>query len=103
MKVILKRRNSDIFAIGEFDTSTKAIIVKKGAVVSDAIHYTEKFRGSRTIEELRERYVVDRKTTQDITFNSASTAANFVTGGSTNGLIAWKTESGISIREAMKK
>jgi hypothetical protein len=40
---------------------------------------------------------------EDVIFKSASTAANFVTGSSTNGLTSWKTEEGKAIRGYYKK
>ena len=103
MKVILERKRSGVYAIGEFDPVSKTMVVKQGATVSSDIHYTEKFRGARTIEEFRNKYVVDGKTVMDVSFRSASTAANFVTGGSTNGLVAWKTEDCKPIREILGK
>ena len=36
---------------------------------------------------------------KDMVFKSASTAANFVTGSSTNGLTAWKDKDGRTIKE----
>ncbi|EFA23833.1 hypothetical protein BIFGAL_02942 [Bifidobacterium gallicum DSM 20093 = LMG 11596] len=38
---------------------------------------------------------------KDVHFKSASTAANFVTGASTNGMAAWKTKDGKSIKDAL--
>ena len=35
---------------------------------------------------------------KDVPFKSASTAANFVTGASTNGLTAWKDENGKTLK-----
>ena len=35
------------------------------------------------------------------TFRSPSTAANFVTGNSTNGLLAWKDENGRTLKEIL--
>lgn len=36
---------------------------------------------------------------KDVTFKSASTAANFVTGTSTNGLKVWKDKKGTTLKE----
>lgn len=36
---------------------------------------------------------------KDILFKSPSSAANFVTGSSTNGMLAWKDETGNSLKE----
>ena len=39
---------------------------------------------------------------RDITFNSLSTAATFVTGRIANGMITWKTEDGRYVRYTLK-
>lgn len=98
MVVYLKRRNSPISAIGDYDIKTGALTVKKGSIVSDSIAHTEKFRGAHAIEKYRKEYVKDGITIDNVEFKSASTAANFVTGSSTNGLIAWKNESGVTLK-----
>lgn len=38
---------------------------------------------------------------KDVHFTSVSTAANFVTGASTNGMTAWKTTGGKTLKEAV--
>ena len=88
MKIILTRKNTRINAVGEFCPETKELTVSAGSIFFDEIHRTEKFRGAATIEKYRAEYVVDEKTVKDVHFRSASTATNFVTGSSPNGLIA---------------
>ncbi len=100
MKVYLVRERKNINAVGEYDMETKALTVK-GSRVSEGIAYTEKFRGAKTIEKDRAGTVKDHIVTKDISFKSASTAANFVTGGSTNGLMAWKADNGLTIKEVI--
>lgn len=102
MKVFLKRRNSVVDAIGEYNMQTKECIVLKGSIVSDKIAYSEKFRGAASIEKSREGKIKNSKVVEDVLFKSASTAANFVTGASTNGLVAWKDENGKSLKELIK-
>ena len=101
MKLYLKRKYAD--AIAEYDLETGSIVVKKGSLVSDDISYTEKFRGAFTIEKYRAQYVKDGVVVKDASFKSPSTAANFVTGRSTNGLTAWKDEKGEYLRKTIKK
>lgn len=102
MKLFLKRRNSNIDAFGEYNPDSKKFVVKKGAVVSYAVAHSEKFRGANTIEKYRDEYVKDGVVIKDVVFKIASTAANFVTGASTNGLTAWKTEDGVPLKELLK-
>lgn len=102
MRVYLKRARKNIEAVGEFNIETKTLTVLKGSRVSDTIAYTEKFRGAKTIEKYRSGNVENNILTVDMVFKSASTAANFVTGSSTNGLVAWKTEDGEGLRKFVK-
>lgn len=101
MKVYLVREKKNINATGEFDIETKELTVKKGSMVSEDIAHTEKFRGTRTIEKTRSETVENNVVVKDVHFKSASTAANYVTGSSTNGLIAWKADNGMTIKELM--
>ena len=101
MKVYLKRQKNNVDAIAEFDPITKGMTVLKGSRLSAAIAHTEKFRGAKSIEKSRAGIVKDNALLKDISFKSASTAANFVTGSSTNGLIAWKDSNGKTIKEIL--
>lgn len=101
MKIYIKREKSGINVVGEYNVETKEVTVKKGSVVSENIAYSEKFKGAKTIEHHRAGVIKDRILIKDMVFKSASTAANFATGASTNGLIAWKTEDGKKLKDAL--
>jgi hypothetical protein len=101
MNVVLTNRAKTYSARGTYDPSTKALIVKAGAKVSADIAYSPTFRGSKTIEKLRAQFVVNGITKADVPFKSPSTAANFVTGRSSNGMILWKTEDGAPLKNAI--
>lgn len=102
MKLYLKRKNKSVEAIAEYDVVTKNITILKGSVISEKIAYSNSFRGAKSIENARGNGVVmDRILTKDLTFKSASTAANFVTGASTNGMIAWKNEAGKTLKSIL--
>lgn len=103
MKVFLIKERSGIEAKAEFDTSTRAVTVLKGSILSSSIAHTEKFRGAKSIEKSREGVLKGNVLQKDITFKSASTAANFVTGSSTNGLTAWKDKNGKTIKEMISE
>lgn len=102
MKVFL-RTKSGANAVGEFDLQTKALVVKKGSIVSQDVHSSEKFRGTRTIEKYRAQYCDGFVTNEDVAFKSASTAANFVTGRSTNGLTTWKDGDGRTLKSLISE
>lgn len=99
MKVYIIRERSGINAKGEYDPVTRSLTVLRGSVLSATIAYTEKFRGAKSIEKSRAGVLKDNVLQKDVVFKSASTAANFVTGTSTNGLTAWKDNNGKSIKE----
>lgn len=101
MKLYITQRNSDVSAIGEYDSATKAMTVLKGSIVSSDVAHSEKFRGAKTIEKNRHLVVVDGVVVEDITFKSSSTAANFVTGRSSNGLIVWKDKAGRTLKSIL--
>jgi len=103
MILYLIRKKNNVSATGEYDPASKRLTVFKGSRVSDSISYTEKFRGAGTIEKNRTKTVKDSVVVEDISFKSASTAANFVTGSSTNGLIAWKDDNGRNLKEITKE
>lgn len=101
MKVYLVRKNTGVDTKGEFDVDTNHLTVLKGSKISSEISKSEKFRGAGTIEKYRQQFTKNYVVVEDVEFKSSSTAANFVTGISTNGLIAWKTEDGKTIKSIM--
>ena len=103
MKVYLVSKRKGINAIGEYFPENGSVIVKKGSVLSLTLSESKTFRGMKTIQKAREGAMNGNTLTADVTFKSPSTAANFVMGGSSNGLRVWKTENGISIGELKKE
>lgn len=102
MKLYLIRERKNIYAEGEYNIQTKSMKILKGAKVSNDIAHSPTFRGAKSIEKHREGIIKNNTLIEDITFKSSSTAANFVTGRSTNGFDAWKNKDGISLKELMK-
>ncbi|MDY2724673.1 MAG: DUF4357 domain-containing protein [Candidatus Onthovivens sp.] len=100
MKLVLKSRKDTYEAVAEYNVQEKKFVVKKGSKVSETIAHSTTFKAAKTIEDSR-KGIVDKNylTTKDVEFKSASTAANFVTGRSTNGLIAWKDTNGKKLKE----
>ena len=99
----LRSSKKGIDAKGSYDKSSGLFIVKKGSIVSEVVSHSEKFRGAKTVEKLREEYVSGNKVKKDVEFKSSSSAANFVTGCSTNGFVAWKDESGKTFKECISE
>lgn len=99
-KLFIKRRNNTINATLEYDSEKNTYTVLKGSKVSENITMDKKFRSAGSIEKARSNgIVVDCIVTENVVFKSASTAANFVTGTSTNGKIAWKDNMGRNLKE----
>lgn len=105
MKIVLHivRANRGIDASAEYDSESKNIVVRKGSIVSNDIAHTPTFRGASSIKKYRANTVKGNIVIKDVVFKSASTAANYVTGTSTNGLTAWKDEKGKTLKELIKE
>ncbi|MBR3017050.1 MAG: DUF4357 domain-containing protein [Clostridia bacterium] len=102
MKFYIKRAKTNIDAVAEYDAGTKTITVLQGSKVSDSISQSEKFRGAKSIVKSRQGIVnANHILIKDIVFKSPSTAANFVTGISTNGRDAWKDETGRTFKQVI--
>ena len=102
MKLYLKKISKNILVEGEYDPIKKIFIIFKGAKVSEEVSTAPHFRGAKKILFYRKKYTRNGIVTSDVTFRSPSTAANFITGTSTNGLIAWKSKQGVTLREMIK-
>lgn len=98
MKLYIKSKAKNIDATGEYNPETGAFIVLKGSILSETVIATGTFRGSRAIIKAREGFVKDNVLLEDRKFSSSSTAANFVKGASSNGLICWKNEEGKTLK-----
>lgn len=103
MKLVLKARDGRFEAKATYNPVNKECVVKKGSKVSQTISECKRFTGRKTIQKLRDEYVKNGLVTMDVVFKSSSTAANFVTGSSTNGMVAWKDENGNSLRKVINQ
>lgn len=102
MQLFLISEKLDIRAKAEYDKKKGVFTVLKGSKVSATVNHKGTFRGAASIEKSRSQgTVVDCVVMKDATFKSASTAANFVTGRSTNGLLAWKDKNGVSLKKIL--
>lgn len=91
VNISLKTRYGEAFA--EAIYNEKSVIVKKGGKISRT--FSEHIRGGKMAKSFRNNteYVsVDGTILKDCIFKSPSIAAQFVTGSSMNGYIAWKVE-----------
>lgn len=101
MKFFIVSKNKNIDAAGEYNEETKEMTVLKGSVLSETVVSTGSFRGTNAILKAREGVMNGNLLTEDVSFKSSSTAANFVRGSSSNGLICWKDENGKTLKEVI--
>lgn len=101
MIIYLKSKTKKYDAKAEYDINSGIVIVLKGSVISDTISQCS-FRSAKSVETLRKSGCVkNNKLIEDVSFKSASSAANFVTGSSTNGKLAWKDEKGTALKDLL--
>lgn len=99
MKVFLKNSKKKYDAVGDYNEKTNELLVKKDSIVSKDIR---EFKGTNSIIKRRTLYVKDDIVLEDVGFKSPSTAANFITGRSSNGMDVWKDINGKSLNELKK-
>ena len=99
MKLSLCSKTKGIEAYADYDEHAGTFTVLAGSKVSSDVVTTGTFRGAKSVLKVREEHVIGNQVIKNATFKSASTAANFVTGRSTNGLIAWKNKDGETLRK----
>lgn len=103
MRVYMHGKNKGIHATAEYNPETKTCTVLKGSCVSTTVTFSGTFRGGASIEKARYGNVENNVVIKDVSFKSASSAANFVTGTSTNGLKVWKDIDGRCLKELIKE
>lgn len=101
MRVYIYRERIGVKATGDYNENTGELVVLKGSKVSETIAESKSFRAANPIKKRREAFVKNGKTICDMTFKSPSTAANFVTGRSSNGYEVWRDVKGTKLGMAI--
>jgi hypothetical protein len=102
MELFIIRNRSGVNALCTYDENEKTFTVKAGSIVSNDISNSRSFNSTESIKKQRKVSVKGRQVISDVVFTSSSTAANFVTGTSTNGLVTWKNKDGITLKEILE-
>ena len=102
MKVFINNQKAGVKAVAEYSIDTRETVVLKGSVISENISDAPTFKSKKSIKKAREG-VVGNVLRENISFKSPSTAGNFVTGRSTDGLHSWKDSKGRTIKEIMEQ
>ena len=101
MELYYKNRKNTINAVCIYEDGI--FTIKKGSKIKPA---TSDIRWAKKAQEYRNNSkIVDSNyvTLKDISFNSSSTAAQFVCAQSVNGNLAWKDRDGTPLKEIEKK
>lgn len=102
INVHLELRNKSCYAEGIY--SETEFVVKKGGKIRR--EFAQHIVGGSVAKKYRDNpeYVDDNgNILKDCLFTSPSTAAQFVTGRSTNGYIAWKVEKKKNLKEYLRE
>ncbi|MGN8806874.1 MULTISPECIES: DUF4357 domain-containing protein [unclassified Blautia] len=102
LELFLKTRGKEYRANAVFKDGV--MVVKKGSLVNTKL--ADHIRGGKKAKSyLEDRQYVDSNgvVLKDCVFRSPSTAAQFVTGNSTNGNLAWKTKDGIKLKDILRE
>ena len=104
MELFLTNKSGTINAKALFSENDGKLTVCKGSIISSRVSGGT-FRSAGTVEKIRsdEKLVKGVKVVNDIAFKSASAASNFVTGCSTNGLMAWKDKDGLPLKKLIER
>lgn len=100
MKLYFKRRKSNCDAVCEY--TENEFIIKKGSKIclnSCDFKMSKLAESERNNKENFDGNILKK----DISFKSASTAAQFVAGSSVNGLKYWKTKDGEPLKDIKKR
>ena len=80
--------------------------VLKGSVINTKFSTSKKFKGSNFVLAIRNnRAIVDENgvVLKDCSFASPSTAAQFITGRSSNGYVAWRVDERTNLKRFVGK
>ena len=101
IKVILNSRSGTHCADGVFDNNV--VTVKKGSRICLVDAYADMPQMVKAKRHDSSIVGDDGVVKQDIIFESPTAAAQFVTGRSVNGYIAWRPENKMTLKEYLKK
>lgn len=101
MMLYIAKKDKSVNACAFYNVNTKECRVQKESLISEDISKGT-FRSAKSVSDRRaNEKIKNRVLLNDVSFKSASSAANFVMGSSTNGLIAWKDEKGRTLKKLL--
>ena len=102
IKVTLKQKSTDVWAEATYEGKTIKVL-PGGKISKDFADHIQGGKKARSYRDNEEYVDADRNIIKECLFTSPSTAAQFVTGRSTNGYEAWKVEEKKSLGAYLKE
>ena len=102
INISLKQRDTDVFSEAIYDGETVTVL-PGGKISADFAKHIQGGRKAKSFRDNPEYVDSERNIIKDCVFTSPSTAAQFVTGRSTNGYEAWKVEKKKSLGKFLKE
>lgn len=101
LQLVLKSKKRLHYAEAIMDDKT--FIVKAGAIINPVNAFPQMSKEIVAMRKDRAIVSEDGRLLKDMTFNSPSTAAQFVTGRSVNGYIAWRPNDEMSLKAYLEQ
>lgn len=101
MRLILKSKKNTHFAIADY--SGRGIIILPGSRINTFLSYDAMPKSVKMLRNNSEIVSQEGEVLKEVTFKSPSAAAQFVTGRSINGYVAWRIDDKISLKEYLKQ
>ena len=102
IRVFIKSKSTDVYAEAVYDGETMTVL-PGGKISTDFASHIHGGRKAKSYRNNDEYVGSDRTIINECVFNSPSTAAQFVTGRSTNGYEAWKVETKKSLGKCLEE
>lgn len=102
-KIILKSRKKLYYAEGSYSPKTGKVTVLKGSHINLNDNYSKMASQARNARCCKEFVDDNGYVLKNIEFKSASAAAQFVIGDSSNGMMRWRVDDKISLKEYLSR
>ena len=92
IRVFIKSKSTDVYAEAVYEGETMTVL-PGGKISTDFASHIHGGRKAKSFRNSTEYVDSDRTIIKECVFTSPSTAAQFVTGRSINGYVAWKVDA----------
>lgn len=102
IRLTISSRSKGVYAEAIYDGNTVTVL-PGGTISKDFAEHIQGGKKARSFRDNPEYVDKNRRIIKECIFTSPSTAAQFVTGRSTNGYVAWKVDDKESLGKYLKK